>query len=163
MARSTPLFCLLLALLGANPAPAAARLKELVTFEGMRDNQLLGYGLVVGLAGTGDRRQTVFSAQSLTNILARMGVTVSPTAIRVNNTAAVMVTATLPPFAQPGSRIDITAAAIGDCSTLQGGLLLLTSLRGADGQVYAVAQGPIIINGFAAKGGGGGASATVNH
>jgi flagellar P-ring protein FlgI len=139
------------------------RLKELVTFEGMRDNQLLGYGLVVGLAGTGDRKQTVFSAQSLTNILARMGVTVSPTAIRVNNTAAVMVTATLPPFAQPGSRIDITAAAIGDCSTLQGGLLLLTSLRGADGQVYAVAQGPVVINGFAAKGGGGATSVSVNH
>src|ERR1700756_3894262 len=95
-------------------AATPPRLKELVELEGVRDNQLLGYGLVVGLAGTGDRRQTVFSAQSLTNILARMGVTVSPTAIRVNNTAAVMVTATLPPFAQPGSRIDITAAAIGD-------------------------------------------------
>jgi flagellar P-ring protein precursor FlgI len=150
---------------GAETAPAEnlTRLKELVTFEGMRDNQLLGYGLVVGLAGTGDRKQTVFSAQSLTNILARMGVTVPAAAIRVNNTAAVMVTATLPPFAQPGSRIDITAAAIGDSASLQGGLLLLTSLRGADGQVYAVAQGPIIINGFAAKGGGGGASATVNH
>ena len=79
-----------------------------------------------------------------------MGVTVSPTAIRVNNTAAVMVTATLPPFAQPGTRIDVTAAAIGDCANLQGGLLLLTSLRGADGQVYAVAQGPVVINGFAA-------------
>src|ERR1044072_3616626 len=112
------------------PEAHVTRLKELVTFEGMRDNQLLGYGLVVGRAGTGDRKQTVFSAQSLANILARMGVTISPTAIRVNNTAAVMVTATLPPFAQPGSRIDITAAAIGDCSTLQGGLLLLTSLRG---------------------------------
>jgi flagellar P-ring protein precursor FlgI len=144
------------------PAANLTRLKELVTFEGMRDNQLLGYGLVVGLAGTGDRRQTVFSAQSLTNILARMGVTVSPTAIRVNNTAAVMVTATLPPFAQPGTRIDITSAAIGDCASLQGGLLLLTSLRGADGQVYAVAQGPVVINGFVAKGGGG-TSATVNH
>jgi flagellar P-ring protein FlgI len=94
--------------------------------------------------------------------LARMGVTVSPTAIRVNNTAAVMVTATLPPFAQPGTRIDITSAAIGDCASLQGGLLLLTSLRGADGQVYAVAQGPVVINGFSAKGGSG-TSATVNH
>jgi flagellar P-ring protein precursor FlgI len=144
------------------PAPPGTRLKELVTFEGVRDNQLLGYGLVVGLSGTGDRRQTVFSAQSLTNILARMGVTVSPTAIRVNNTAGVMVTATLPPFAQPGTRIDLTAAAIGDCASLQGGLLLLTSLRGADGQVYAVAQGPVVINGFVA-GRGGGNGATVNH
>src|SRR6476659_2386764 len=103
----------------ATPIHAApTRLKDLVAVEGVRDNQLIGYGLVVGLAGTGDRRQTVFSAQSLTNILARMGVTVSPTAIRVNNTAAVMVTATLPPFAQPGSHVDITAAAIGDCSSL---------------------------------------------
>jgi flagellar P-ring protein FlgI len=144
------------------PTANVARLKELVTFEGMRDNQLLGYGLVVGLSGTGDRQQTIFSVQSLTNLLARMGVTVSPKAIRVNNTASVMVTATLPPFAQPGTRIDITAAAIGDSASLQGGLLLLTSLRGADGQVYAVAQGPIVINGFAAKGGGG-TSAAVNH
>src|SRR5437016_10412439 len=108
-----------LALLTAH-APAA-RLKDLVSIEGVRDNQLIGYGLVVGLAGTGDRRQTMFSAQSLTNILERMGVSVPSTAIRVNNTAAVIVTATLPPFAQPGMRIDITAAAIGDCSNLQGG------------------------------------------
>src|SRR5690348_7384838 len=133
MARSTPLFCLLLALLGANPAPAAARLKELVSFEGMRDNQLIGYGLVVGLAGTGDRKQTILSAQSLSNMLERMGLTVDPNAITVKNTAAVMVTATLPPFAQPGTHIDATAAAIGDTATLQGGLLLLTSLRGTDG------------------------------
>jgi flagellar P-ring protein precursor FlgI len=140
---------------------SATRLKELVALEGMRDNQLIGYGLVVGLAGTGDRRQTVFSAQSLTNLLERMGVSVSPEAIRVNNTAAVMTTATLPPFAQPGSRIDVTAAAIGDSSNLQGGLLLLTSLRGVDGQVYAVAQGPVVTGGFVA--GRGGTNQTVNH
>src|SRR6516225_11536035 len=91
----------------AAPLPAA-RLKDLVAIEGVRDNQLVGYGLVVGLAGTGDRRQTLFSAQSLTNMLQRMGVSVPATAIRVNNTAAVMVTATLPPFAQPGMHIDIT-------------------------------------------------------
>src|SRR5215475_8670214 len=102
---------ILLALIAAVPAPAA-RLKDLVNVEGVRDNQLIGYGLVVGLAGTGDRRQTLFSAQSLTNMLERMGVAVSPTAIRVNNTAAVLVTAALPPFAQPGTRIDVTAAAI---------------------------------------------------
>src|SRR5262249_26814190 len=105
-------------------------------------------------------RQTLFSAQSLTNMLERMGVSVSPTAIRVANTAAVMVTATLPPFAQPGTRLDITAAAIGDANNLQGGILLLTSLRGADGQVYAVAQGPIMTGGFAA--GRGGNTQTVN-
>src|SRR5215475_6195626 len=102
---------ILLALIAALPAPAA-RLKDLVAIEGVRENQLIGYGLVVGLAGTGDRRQTLFSAQSLTNMLERMGVSVSPAAIRVNNTAAVLVTATLPAFAQPGMHIDITAAAI---------------------------------------------------
>src|SRR5919205_223852 len=90
--------------------PTAARLKDLVAIEGVRDNQLIGYGLVVGLAGTGDRRQALFSAQSLTNMLERMGITVSPAAIRVTNTAAVLVTATLPAFAQPGMRIDSTIA-----------------------------------------------------
>jgi flagellar P-ring protein precursor FlgI len=138
-----------------------ARLKELVTIEGARENQLLGYGLVVGLAGTGDRRQTVFSAQSLTNLLERMGVSVPPSAIRVNNVAAVMVTANLPPYAQPGMRLDVTVAAVGDATNLQGGLLLLTSLRGADGQVYAVAQGPVVTGGFVA--GGMGTQQTVNH
>ena len=143
-------------------APArAARLKDLVSIEGVRDNQLVGYGLVVGLAGTGDRRQALFSAQSLTNLLERMGVSVSPAAIRVNNTAAVMVTATLPAFAQPGMHIDVAAAAIGDASNLQGGILVLTSLRGADGQVYAIAQGPVMTGGFVA--GKGGNSQTVNH
>ncbi len=139
----------------------AARLKDLVDIEGVRDNQLIGYGVVAGLAGKGDSQQTVFSNQSLTNILERMGIAVSPTAIRVKNTAAVMVTATLPPFAQPGTHIDSTIAAIGDAATLQGGILLLTSLRGADGQVYAVAQGPVVTGGFIA--GRGGATQTVNH
>jgi flagellar P-ring protein precursor FlgI len=139
----------------------AARLKDLVTIEGVRDNQLVGYGVVVGLAGTGDTQQTVFSNQSLTSVLQRMGVAVSPTAIRVKNTAAVMVTATLPAFAQPGMRIDITAGAVGDALNLQGGILILTSLRGADGQVYAVAQGPIVTGGFSA--GRGGTTQTVNH
>src|SRR5512146_1696680 len=125
-------------LLSAAVAPvpqSGVRLKELTSVEGVRDNQLVGYGLVVGLAGTGDRRQTVFSAQSLTNMLERMGVTVPSTALTVKNTAAVMLTATLPPFAQPGTRIDVTAAAIGDASNLQGGLLLLTPLRSAGGLV----------------------------
>jgi flagellar P-ring protein precursor FlgI len=115
----------------------------------------------VGLAGTGDRRQTVFSAQSLTNLLQQMGVSVPPTAIQVRNTAAVMLTATLPPFAQPGSRIDVTAAAIGDAANLQGGLLLLTTLKAIDGQPYAVAQGPVVTGGFSA--GRGGTTETVNH
>jgi flagellar P-ring protein FlgI len=145
----------------ALPGGAATRLKELVTIEGVRDNQLMGYGLVVGLAGTGDRRQTVFSAQSLTNLLERMGLTVSPTAIQVKNIAAVMVTATLPPYAQAGSRIDVTVSAIGDSASLQGGVLLMTGLKGPDGQVYAVSQGPMVLGGYVA--GQAANSQTVNH
>jgi len=146
--------------LAVDPANAT-RLKDLVTIEGVRENQLIGYGIVVGLAGTGDTQQTIFSNQSLTNILERMGVAVSPTYIMVKNTAAVMVTATLPAFAQPGMQIDTTIGAIGDARNLQGGILVMTSLRGADGQVYAVAQGPVVTGGFAA--GRGGTSQTVNH
>lgn len=153
------LVCLLLA--AAHLCPGAMRLKELVNIEGVRENQLVGYGLVVGLNGTGDRRQTLFSTQSLGNLLQQMGVSVSPTAMRVNNTAGVMVTATLPPYARPGARIDVTAAAIGDATNLQGGLLVMTSLRGIDGQVYAVAQGPVVTGGFVA--GPGGNRQTVNH
>jgi flagellar P-ring protein precursor FlgI len=138
-----------------------SRLKDLVSIEGIRENQLVGYGVVVGLAKTGDKQTALFSAQSLANMLERMGVSVSPLAIRVTNTAAVMVTASLPPFAQPGTKIDVTAAAIGDATNLQGGLLLMTSLRGSNGQVYAVAQGPVVTGGFVA--GRGGVSQTVNH
>lgn len=142
-------------------ARGATRLKDLVTLEGVRDNQLVGYGLVVGLNGTGDKRQTVFSAQSLTNLLARMGVTVPPAAILVRNMAAVLVTANLPAFAQPGTQLDVTVSAIGDASNLQGGMLVLTPLKAADGQVYAVAQGSVITGGFVA--GRGGNTQTVNH
>lgn len=150
--------CLLLTLTNSG---GATRLKDLVSLEGVRDNPLIGYGLVVGLNGTGDKRQTVFSAQSLTNLLARMGVTVAPTAILVRNMAAVLVTADLPPFGQPGARVDITVSAIGDSSNLQGGVLILTPLKAADGQVYAVAQGSVVTGGFVA--GKGGTSQTVNH
>jgi flagellar P-ring protein precursor FlgI len=142
-------------------AAEGTRLKEIASLEGVRDNQLMGYGLIVGLNATGDKRQTVFSAQALSNILQRMGVSVNPTAITVRNMAAVMVTATLPPFAQPGTRIDITAAAIGDASNLQGGMLLMTPLKGADGQTYAAAQGNVLTGGFVS--GRGGNSQTVNH
>jgi len=147
----------------AAPARKLSRLKELISLEGVRDNQLIGYGLAVGLAGTGDKRQTVFSAQSLSNMLERMGVTVAATALQAKNTAAVMVTATLPPFAQPGVRVDVTVAAMGDATNLQGGLLLLTPLKAANGQVFAVAQGPVVTSGFVASGGGGGTTQTVNH
>src|SRR4051812_13676931 len=141
--------------------PQAVRLKDLVTIEGVRTNQLIGYGLVVGLNGTGDRQQTVFSVQSLTNLLQRMGVSVNPGAITVKNTASVLVTATLPPFAQPGSTLDATVAAIGDANNLQGGLLVLTTLRGINGQVYGTPQGPVVTGGFVA--GRTANSQTVNH
>lgn len=157
MLKSCSLFLLFALLL-----PGATRLKELASIEGVRENQLIGYGIVVGLNGTGDRRQTLFSAQSLTNLLNQIGVSVPATAIRVNNTASVLVTASLPPFSRAGSRIDVTAAAIGDAANLQGGLLILTSLRGVDGQVYAVAQGPVVTGGFIANGGSGNKQ-TVNH
>ena len=145
----------------ADGAESLTRLKDLVSLEGVRDNQLLGYGLVVGLKGTGDSRQTVFSAQSLTNLLQRMGVSVSPSAIQVRNTAAVLVTSDLHPFAQPGTRIDVTVSAIGDATNLQGGVLVITALKGPDGEVYAAAQGSVITGGFSAAQTG--SSKTVNH
>ena len=140
---------------------ASTRLKDLVSVEGVRENQLVGYGVVVGLNGTGDKRQSVFSAQTLTNLLQRMGVAVNPSSLLVRNTASVMITASLPAFAQPGTKIDISVAAIGDSSNLQGGLLILTPLKGANGQVYAVAQGAVITGGFVA--GRSGNSQTTNH
>lgn len=151
---------LVMALLAAR-APAATRLKDLAGIEGVRDNQLIGYGLAVGLAGKGDTQQTLFSPQSLANLLERMGISVPGATLRVKDTAAVMITATLPPFAQPGLRLDVTAAAMGDATNLQGGVLLLAPLKAADGQVYAMAQGAVVTGGFSA--GRGGASQTVNH
>jgi flagellar P-ring protein precursor FlgI len=139
----------------------AARLKELVSLEGVRENQLIGYGIVVGLKGTGDRQQTLFTAQSLTNMLQQMGVTVNPSVILVRNTAAAMVTATLPAFAQPGMEIDATVSAMGDAASLQGGMLLMTSLRGINGQVYSIAQGPVVTGAFIA--GGAGNTQSLNH
>jgi flagellar P-ring protein precursor FlgI len=157
--KKLPAFLLCLEL--ASSLFASTRLKDLVSIEGVRDNQLVGYGVVVGLNKTGDKQQTIFSTQSLANMLQKMGVAVDGAVIKVANTASVMVTATLPPFAQPGTKIDVTAAAIGDASNLQGGLLLMTSLRGVNGQVYAVAQGPVVTGGFVA--GRGGNTQTVNH
>jgi flagellar P-ring protein precursor FlgI len=148
-------------LIAAAPLRSASRLKDLISIEGVRDNQLVGYGMVVGLNRTGDKQQTIFTTQSLAALLEKMGVAVTATAIKVANTASVMVTATLPPFAQPGTRIDVTASAIGDASNLQGGTLLMTSLHASNGEVYAIAQGPIVTGGFVA--GQGGVAQTVNH
>ncbi|WP_321476529.1 flagellar basal body P-ring protein FlgI [uncultured Paludibaculum sp.] len=159
--NALPLAVVFGALALAPVSQSATRIKELAAIEGVRDNQLLGYGLVVGLNGTGDKRQTFFSAQSLANVLDRMGVQVSASAIQVRNTAAVMLTANLPPYAQPGTRIDVQASAIGDATNLQGGTLILTPLKAASGEVYAVAQGAVVTGGFVA--GRGGNSTTVNH
>lgn len=164
MIRTIAYFGITIALLLPRMAAAdsaSARLKELVSLEGVRENQLIGYGIVVGLKGTGDRQQTIFTAQSLANMLRQMGVTVDPATILVKNTAAAMVTATLPPFAQPGMQIDATVAAMGDAASLQGGLLLMTSLRGIDGQVYSIAQGPVVTGSFIA--GAVGNTQTLNH
>lgn len=125
-----------------------ARIKDIATVEGVRDNQLVGYGLVVGLHGTGDSQQTGFSTQTLASMLLRMGVSVPATGIRVQNLAAVFVSATLPPFARPGAKIDVTASSAGDANSLEGGVLLMTPLYGADGKIYAQAQGPLVVGGY---------------
>ena len=125
-------------------AAATSRIKDLASIEGIRQNQLLGYGLVVGLNGTGDTlNNTPFTKQSLQAMLERLGVNIRGQQIRTGNVAAVMVTANLPPFATQGTRIDVTASAMGDAKSLQGGTLLVTPLLGADGNVYAVAQGSL--------------------
>jgi flagellar P-ring protein precursor FlgI len=133
----------------------AVRIKDITDIKGVRQNQLVGYGLVVGLDGTGDGKKAIFTIQSMTSMLEKMGLTIHPEEIDVNNVAAVMVTADLPPFARAGSRIDVIVSSIGDAKTLQGGTLIFTPLRAADGQVYAVAQGPISIGGFSAGGAAG--------
>ncbi len=138
----------------AVPGPGLVRLKDIANVQGVRGNQLIGYGLVVGLEGTGDGQSTIFTVDTLANMLRRFGITVSPSAITVKNVAAVMVTATLPPYAKPGSRIDVIASSMGDAKSLQGGTLLQTPLRAADGQIYAVAQGPLSIGGFNYSSGG---------
>jgi flagellar P-ring protein precursor FlgI len=140
-----------LLVLAAGPAQAI-RLKEMATFEGVRVNQITGYGLVVGLNGTGDKDQTGFTRQSLSNLLKRMDITVAPTALKVKNVAAVMVTADLPAFVKPGTKIDVLVSSLGDSTSLQGGTLLVTALKALDGQVYAIAQGPLSVGGFALTG-----------
>src|SRR5271170_2216892 len=125
-----------------------ARIKDISTIEGIRDNQLVGYGIVVGLQGTGDSQQTTFPTQTLASTLLRMGVSVPAAAIRVQNLAAVFVSATLPPFARPGTKLDITVSSAGDARSLEGGLLLMTPLYGSDGKIYAQAQGPLVVGGY---------------
>jgi flagellar P-ring protein FlgI len=134
----------------------AVRIKDLADINGVRDNQLVGYGLVVGLDGTGDGKKSLFTVQSMVSMLEKMGITINPNDITVANVAAVMVTAALPPFAKSGNRIDVLVSSIGDAKNLQGGTLLMTPLKAANDKVYAVAQGPVSTGGFQASGAGAG-------
>ncbi|MEL6361020.1 MAG: flagellar basal body P-ring protein FlgI [Pseudomonadota bacterium] len=134
-------------------ARAASRIKDLADIEGVRENMLIGYGLVVGLDGTGDRiRNTPFTRESLVSMLERMGVNIRSEAVDTDNIAAVMVTANLPAFATQGARVDVSVSALGDAESLRGGVLLVTPLYGADGEVFAIAQGSVAVNGFSARG-----------
>ncbi len=153
------LFVSFYALCSLPQAVYAERIKDIASFEGVRTNQLIGFGLVVGLDGTGDKGNATM--QGIANMLQRMGLTVRPADIKAKNTAAVMVTATLPPFPKPGLRVDALVSTIGDTKSLQGGTLLLSPLKGPDGSVYALAQGPVSIGGFI--GGGGGTTVQKNH
>ena len=158
---------LISAMAGGESRAQLARIKDVASIEGIRDNQLVGYGLVVGLRGTGDSSQTVFPAQTLISALERMGITVPTTGansasnMQVKNMAAVFVVATLPPFSRPGYKVDITASSAGDARSLEGGILLMTPLYGPDGQIYAQAQGARVLGGYLASGGGN--SKQVNH
>ena len=148
-----PLLCLLLIGLGSIPEAQATRIKDLADLEGVRQNQLMGYGLVIGLNGTGDDiKKSVFTKQAIVNVIKRMGMALTDDVfkqMKTKNVAAVMVTAQLPPFARPGSAIDIQISSIGDSSSLSGGTLLMTPLKGPDGNTYAVAQGPLAVGGIA--------------
>ncbi|MBO6673982.1 MAG: flagellar basal body P-ring protein FlgI [Rhizobiales bacterium] len=150
---TTLIFAIALTIALAIPAAATSRIKDIADFEGVRENQLVGYGLVVGLNGTGDTLNNApFTRQSLRAMLERLGVNTPSAELRTANVAAVMVTANLPAFATQGTRIDITVSALGDADSLQGGTLLVTPLLGADGEVYAIGQGPVAIAGFEAQG-----------
>ncbi len=150
-----------LAVAQADDTVGSALIRDIATVEGVRENPVFGYGIVVGLKGTGDRQQTVFTTQTLANVLQRMGVQIPGGTIRVNNVAAVFVTATLPPFSTPGTHLDVTVSSAGDAKSLEGGMLLLTPLYAADGEVYAAAQGPLTLGGYTA--GGSANSKQVNH
>ncbi len=155
------IFFILFTILMVYSKAHAARIKDIASVEGVRDNSLIGYGLVIGLNGTGDKTGTLFTVQSLTSMLNKMGITVDPKSVNVKNVAAVMVTTRLPPFIKPGSRLDVSVSSLGDATSLQGGTLLLTPLKGPDQKVYAIAQGAVSIGGFI--GGGEGDKSQKNH
>jgi len=151
----------LIILLAANTSFAMVKIRDISNVEGIRDNQLIGYGLIVGLNGTGDKSGTDFTIQSLVNMMERMGITVSKNNVSVKNVAAVMVTAKLPPYARSGTMVDVVVSSVGDAKSLEGGTLLMTPLSAANGQVYAVAQGPISVGGMNVSAAG--AGAIKNH
>ena len=156
-------FLTLVAVVAMASQLGASRIKDVTNIEGGRDNQLVGYGIVVGLAGDGDSRLS-YTIQSLANALKRFGITVEADKVKSDNVAAVMITADIGPFIRPGARMDVTVSSMGDAESLQGGVLLQTPLMGADGKVYAVAQGPVAVGGFiGGTGGAGGATVQKNH
>jgi len=161
IALRSAVFFLLLAVFLLSTAEAA-RIKDIASIGGIRDNQLIGYGLVVGLAGTGDDVKNGFTRETLSNLLTRQGLSTRDRVLTSKNIAAVMVTAQLPPFAKIGSKLDVTVSSLGDAKSLQGGTLLMTPLKGADGEIYAVAQGAVTIGGFTATGASG-SSVSKNH
>ena len=156
-ARYIALLAALLMLFAIVAAASEVRIKDIARFQGFSENQLVGYGLVFGLQGSGDGNQILFTAQAIANMLNSQGIEHDRRNIRTRNTASVMVTAILPPFVRPGSKIDVNVAAIGDATSLQGGTLLLTPMRAPNGDVYATAQGPVVVGGFSV----GGAAAQV--
>lgn len=163
-AAAAAIFAVTLAPLGAGAQ--AVHLKDIAKVQGVTDNQLVGYGMVVGLAGSGDSTSVVFTSKTVQNVLQSFGVTTALGDVQTRNVAAVIVTASLPPFAHSGDNIDVTVSSIGDATSLQGGTLILSELRGPDSQVYATAQGAVSIGGFVAGnsgGGGGGNTVTKNH
>ncbi len=153
--RTLAALCTLCLLLVCNGTAQAVRIKDIATFSGVRDNQLVGYGLIVGLGGTGDKRDSPFTNSSMINMLERMGVAVDPAKLKPKNVASVMVTAKMPASSKPGSTLTVTVSSVGDATSLQGGVLLQTPLKGVDGKVYAVAQGPIALGGFSIEGAAG--------
>ncbi len=150
-ARFAGLGLALLLLAAALPAHAV-RIKDIATFSGVRDNQLVGYGLVIGLNGTGDKKDSVFTVSSMVNMLDRMGISIDPAKYRPKNVASVIVTAKMPISSRPGSRMDVTVSSLGDATSLQGGVLIQTPLKGVDGKIYALAQGALAIGGYSATG-----------
>jgi len=138
---------------GADNPKRQVLVRDITSVQGVRDNLLVGYGLVVGLSRTGDSQQTFFTVQTLANAMQRMGVLIPGGSVEVKNVAAVFITASLPPFARPGSRLDVTVSSVGDAKSLEGGVLLMSALHGPDGQVYAEAQGPLVVGGYSAGGG----------